>query len=1003
MTITPYGGVERRPGFAYTAHAVGKCKLFTFQASLTLGFILEFGDNYIRFFINDSPVQDGGSDYILATPYSENDLSQLQLAQVNNVAYITHPSHAPQKLVRYTNSYWSLNEIDFSYPAMLSVNNITTQKLTTSATGEVGDSITLTSNFNLFTSLDVGAYYELSHDRDPNNYSVKLAATSDNAGLYSPVIIVQGSVSFRTQGVWKGRFDVQKDSGDGFVTIASYSSELDSNYSASFEESDRVLMRLKWNHVNNGSSKPAAYLETNDSVIKGVVRVTTVNSQTSAIVEVIKAVEQGSTSNWKEGAWSNKQGYPRAVAAHDQRIIYGGTKLSPQTIWGSAVDDYENFESGIEDSDSWSHSLISGQANDIQWIISQKALLIGTTGDEWVLSSGKEEATITPTNVRARRHSSNGSEMVKPILIDDSAIFAQRGGRVIREMAYSFDSDGYKTVELSLLAQHITGTGVKDMALQTQPDLILWCVTNDGRLLGLTYDKGQNVTAWHRHTTGNPATDTFESLAVQQVEGKDDILWVSVRRFINGVFVRYIERLKPEGFFLDPQWELLYTDTYGVDPWTLDPASTWDIYKSYSVGDIKTYTTSLIYCLVAHTNTISDTTPDVAPDDVGITTEKWVEVNDWFATLGASAIVGEWYQYDGSIYRVIQNHTTATSKTPGISNDWDLYFEFKTTYSSPVEWTQSFVYTLGEFIISGGARYQCISTHTSAATYEPGVGATWATKWVIDTYYDIDDIATVDGLPYKCIVAHDPSAASKPTTGYNWTSYWVLSQNEYNEDEYTSNNGSDYICIATHTPSTLTEPGIGIDWETYWELITEENNVLFYVDSGVTIPNPGIITEVTGLDHLEGETVQIVADNAVLKERVVSGGAIQLDQPGDPTGEITNISVGLRYDSILEPLALELGMQNGTSTSREKRIHELVIYFQESYGCKVAAKTIGPFDKLSFYDPNNPNSPVLFSGPKLHRLESNHDLEASFVLKQDMPMPMQVLAIIPKFNVYGDT
>ena len=95
-------------------------------------------------------------------------------------------------------------------------------------------------------------------------------------------------------------------------------------------------------------------------------------------------------------------------------------------------------------------------------------------------------------------------------------------------------------------------------------------------------------------------------------------------------------------------------------------------------------------------------------------------------------------------------------------------------------------------------------------------------------------------------------------------------------------------------------------------------------------------------------------------------------------------------------------MQNGTSVSREKRIHELVIYFKDSYGCKVSDRLNGQFDRMAFYDTGDSNSPTLFTGPLLHKLDSRHDLDASFVLKQDLPMPLNVLAVVPKFNVYGD-
>ena len=263
-----------------------------------------------------------------------------------------------------------------------------------------------------------------------------------------------------------------------------------------------------------------------------------------------------------------------------------------------------------------------------------------------------------------------------------------------------------------------------------------------------------------------------------------------------------------------------------------------------------------------------------------------------------------------------------------------------------------------------------------------------------------DDKVAVGAYAYNCILGHTAAATNKPGEGASWATYWEILQSGYEANDLVSDAGLNYICTDANTPSSSNRPGIGADWADYWE-IQVTGNLIFYVDSGKTLINPGEISEMTGLGHLEGEEVQVVANGAVLTPRTVTGGKITFDQDGDPT-TFTDVSAGLGYVSILEPMALEAAMQNGTSASREKRIHELVIYFHNTYGGMTGDSLDGDFDRIPFYDTGDADSPALFSGPLLCPLEQRHKLDASFVLKQELPMPFQILAIVPKYNTYGD-
>ena len=79
----------------------------------------------------------------------------------------------------------------------------------------------------------------------------------------------------------------------------------------------------------------------------------------------------------------------------------------------------------------------------------------------------------------------------------------------IREFAYRFESDAYLAPDMTLLAEHITGKGIVDVDYAQEPDSIYWAVRKDGALLGMTYQREEDVIAWHRHIIGGSFTLTF--------------------------------------------------------------------------------------------------------------------------------------------------------------------------------------------------------------------------------------------------------------------------------------------------------------------------------------------------------------------------------------------------------------------------------------------------------------------------------------------------------------
>ncbi len=235
---------------------------------------------------------------------------------------------------------------------------------------------------------------------------------------------------------------------------------------------------------------------------------------------------------------------PSCVSFFEQRLVFANTNNNPQTLWFSKAGDYENFTTGTNADDAMIYTIASNQVNAIQYLKAVRTLVVGTSGGEFTVSADGTDASITPTNIAIKRQSSYGSSSVDAIPAGNAILFLQKAKRKIRELAYNFDSDGYVAPDLTILNESVTKSGVNQMVYQQEPDSIIWCVRDDGELAGLTYQRSENVVAWHRHIFGGAFGNGIavcESAASISGELTEDEFWVVVKRTINGATKRYVE------------------------------------------------------------------------------------------------------------------------------------------------------------------------------------------------------------------------------------------------------------------------------------------------------------------------------------------------------------------------------------------------------------------------------------------------------------------------------
>lgn len=551
-----YGGAQRRPGTRFIAEAKNSsiaCRLIPFEFSIEQAYIIEAGNLYFRFYFDSGQVQSGGSPFEISTPYTTSDLFELQFVQSADTMYIVHPDYTPYSLTRTDHDAWTLTAVDFERGPFKDENTTTTTITPSATTG----SITLTASVALWNANHVGSHWQITHTLPTVNVSGTLANALDASA--SVDVQLGRTFDFSTHGTWTGTVILQRSYEDGAVDtwqdVRPVHYEDDGNIT--YTDTEPVADAVYRVFMEEGVAQTCNFNLTARSFnLNGVVEVTAFSSTTSVTATVENTLGgTDAVTTWSEGAWSDDEGWPAAIAFYEERLCFAATTNSPQTMWFSQTADWVNMLTGTNDSDAMIYTIAAEQVNVIRWMSPQNALLVGTVGGEWRVSSTSIEAPLTPTNVAVRRQSSYGSENIQPVMINNVILYVQRQGRKIRELVYSFQLDAWTSPDMTLLAEHITESGITEIAYQKTPDPTLWCVRNDGELAGLTYLRDEGVVGWHRQTTG---TDNYESVAIIPGDGEDEV-WVSVHRTVNGTTKRYIEQFQPREW--DDQRDAFFVDS----------------------------------------------------------------------------------------------------------------------------------------------------------------------------------------------------------------------------------------------------------------------------------------------------------------------------------------------------------------------------------------------------------------------------------------------------------
>ena len=367
------------------------------------------------------------------------------------------------------------------------------------------------------------------------------------------------------------------------------------------------------------------------------------------------------------GVFVGTDNYPSTAAIYQQRLLLGATNAERDRVWASVTAQPLNFttRSPLEDSDSLNWRQLARRGIKVQHLLGIAQRLISFNNIGEFLIQGAGTGILAPGEVNPVELSFNGASNLEPLPIDDTAIYVQARGNQVRNLVPA-NQDGYSGTDLSRTAQHLLQRHtIIAWAFQENPHSMIWIVRSDGALLSLTYERESGLIGWARHDT-----DGFVESVVVTEEGTEDAVYVVVRRTINSVTKRYVERfnnrLATSPVLMDAAVTIEQNDVFALDAiasegvvaggvssitLTFDTTSPFmcpvvgdQILLTYS-GDSATWTVTdtLGGLLLESSDPDAQTLANacIFPTEVTIPPSDWSQVGDWTGIGGLSHLAGK--------------------------------------------------------------------------------------------------------------------------------------------------------------------------------------------------------------------------------------------------------------------------------------------------------------------------------------------------------------------------
>jgi len=484
----------------------------------------------------DSIQVEAAGNVILNTPWGADDLDYVRWEQSGNVMYVCDGQSCQRKIQRHNPRSWSL-EFYQSRTGPFEAKADVDTRITPNVTIGYAE---LTAAAPMFKAGHVGSLLRIATPYQQGNESlVALDATST-------AVKVTGSGKARDlflalSGTWTATvvFERSYDGPDtGFQVTNTYTANFPGQTYNDALDSQTVWYRFRVSAYTSGSVNAIFHIGHGGG--NGIVRITNVWSTTTARAAVLSRLSSVAPSkDWAWGSWSDEKGWPSAVALHDGRLWWAGKGRE----WASVSDDYENFDvEYIGDAGPLDRTIGFGPVDSINWMMSLGRLIIGTVGSEISVRSSSQDEPITPTNFGQRNASTQGSSPVPPVPMDSRGLFVQASRQRLFQLAYSVDTNDYRSTDLCKLNPDVAGKkgSLVRLAIARQPDTRIYAVRDDGKVAVLLFEPDDEVVCWTTMISDG-AGGTIENVYTLPGDEETAVYFI-VRRVIGGEVKRFHER-----------------------------------------------------------------------------------------------------------------------------------------------------------------------------------------------------------------------------------------------------------------------------------------------------------------------------------------------------------------------------------------------------------------------------------------------------------------------------
>lgn len=529
------GSVERRPGTYFRADLGATSRLESFIFSGTQEYVLAFQNTELKIYSTNGTLL----QTITSCPWTTSNINELNVAQRKDVMIVAHKDFMPRIITRTGATTFTLTTFAFDTSLngertyqpyfKFAANNVTLDLSSASS----GSGITCTASTSIFTSDYVGTkllFYgniEASITGYTSGTVVTVTLESDLIDELDddPFATIEGSgsvkVTHANHGLTTGA-SVVIQGAESILNNDATPVGLD----ASNLNGTRTITVVDDNHYTftAGSSDTAS-----ESVDGGGVRVS--------------VKHHAPTRRWQEQVISAVNGYPQALAFHEQRLYFAGVENQPDGILASKINDFFNFDVGEgEDNDSVQVQISSNHINEIRHLVSNANLEILTSRGEFYLKPPIGKA-VTPQDIQIIKQTSYGSQIKgMPRSYNGTTNFIQNNGKNIREYIYDSSGESYQSALINVLASHLFNDPVDTASIDSLPDRteqFYYVVNGDGTLCVFSAQRAQKVFGWMQWSTDGD----YESITTTTTNS-----YMAVKRTINSSTVYYLEQLADTAF-----------------------------------------------------------------------------------------------------------------------------------------------------------------------------------------------------------------------------------------------------------------------------------------------------------------------------------------------------------------------------------------------------------------------------------------------------------------------